>query len=119
MSRAFLLFVSLCAWATSAWAHSALVRTDPQDGATLSQIPFEIRMWFSEPIKAALSTIEVHDAAGKQVDRRDLRADAKEPSLVRLSLAGDLAPGSYKVSWSAVAQDMHVGRGSFRFTVQP
>lgn len=119
MSRAFLLFVSLFALAQSGWAHSALVRTDPQDGATLSQIPSEIRMWFSEPIKAALSTIEVRDAAGKQVDRRDLRPDAKEPLLVRLSLAGDLAPATYKVSWSAVAQDMHVGRGSFRFTVRP
>ena len=81
--------------------------------------PHEIRIWFSEPIKVGLSTFEVHDAAGKQVDQRDLRADEKEPALVRLSLAADLGPGTYKVSWSAVAQDLHVGKGSFSFRVAP
>lgn len=119
MSRAFLLVACLLSLASSSWAHSSLVRTDPKDGAKVAQAPAEIRMWFSEPIKVALSTIEVRDGAGKQVDRRDLRADAKEAVLVRLSLAENLGPGTYKVAWSAVAQDLHVGRGSFSFQVVP
>jgi methionine-rich copper-binding protein CopC len=96
-----------------------LLRSEPKDGAVLQQAPNEIRIWFSEPIKVALSTVEVRDAAGKEVDRRDLRADEKEPALVRLSLAGGLGPGIYKVSWTAVAQDMHAGKGSFSFRVGP
>ncbi len=102
-----------------AWGHSALQRTDPKDGQTLSIAPREVQVWFSEPIKAGLSTFAVRDASGKQVDRGDLRADEKEPALVRLSLQENLPPGLYKVSWSAIAQDMHVGKGGFSFRVKP
>jgi methionine-rich copper-binding protein CopC len=119
MKRYFLLFVSLLVVAAPARAHSSLERSEPRDGATLKTAPNEIRMWFTEPIKAGLSTIAVRDAAGKQIDRRDLRAGEKEPALVRLSLPANLRPGAYKVSWSVVAQDLHVTRGNFTFQVAP
>lgn len=113
------LFVSLCALATPVWAHTALERSEPKDGAVLPRAPREIQLWFSEPIKTGLSTIEVRDAAGRQVDQRDLRADKKEPALVHLPLIAEVAPGSYKVIFSAVAQDLHVTRGEIRFTISP
>ena len=113
------LFVSLCVFAAPVWAHSSLDHSEPKDRAILKEAPHEIRMWFTEPIKAGLSSIEVRDAAGKQVDRRDLRADEKESTLVRLSLIAEIAPGTYQVTWSAVAQDLHVSKGSFSFRVLP
>jgi methionine-rich copper-binding protein CopC len=119
MNRIAFAFVSLILSTAPVMAHSAFVRSDPKAGDTLKSSPSEIRVWFSEPIKVGLSTFEVRDAAGKQLDQRDLRADAKEPTMVHLSLAANLAPGIYKVSWSAVAQDLHVGKGGFRFTVAP
>ncbi len=119
MRRLSLLFVSLCLLAGPAFGHSSLVRSEPKDGAELKAAPSEIRFWFSEPIKAGLSTFTVHDAAGKQVDQRDLRADPKEPALFRLTLANGLGPGTYRVTWSAVAQDLHVGKGSLTFRVAP
>jgi copper resistance protein C len=119
MSGWRLLFVSLWAVALPAWAHSTLDHSDPRDRSVLKQAPHEIRMWFTEPIKAKLSTIEVRDAGGKQVDRGDLTADEKDPALVHLSLISEMAPGTYKVTWSAVAQDLHVSKGSFSFQVQP
>ena len=79
--------------------------------------PNEIRIWFTEPIKVALSTVEVRDLNGKQVDQKDLRADGKVSNLVHLALSQKLVPGSYKVSWSAVAQDLHVTRGNYLFKV--
>ena len=117
MKRFSLLIIGLLALPVAVLAHSALDRSEPKDGATLKKAPNEIRMWFTEPIKTGLSTIAVRDAAGKQIDQRDLRADEKEPALVRLSLPADLGPGAYKVTWSAVAQDLHVARGSFTFQV--
>jgi methionine-rich copper-binding protein CopC len=117
MKCAALLLVSLLAAATPVWAHSSLLRTEPKADAILAQPPNEIRMWFSEPIKTGLSTIEVRDASGKQVDQRDLHADAKEPALIHLSLPPNLPSGTYKVSWTAIAQDMHPGKGSFTFRV--
>src|SRR5438067_3446437 len=113
------LAVSLCAIATPVWAHSALDHSEPKDRAVLKQAPHEIRMWFTEPIKVGLSSIEVRDAAGKQVDQRDLQADEKGSALVRLSLITDIAPCTYKVTWSAVAQDLHVSKGTFSFRVAP
>ena len=119
MSRLRWLFVSLCAFAAPVWGHSSLDHSEPRDRVVLKQAPHEVRMWFTEPIKEGLSSIEVRDAAGKQVDQRNLRADEKEPALVRLSLIAEIAPGTYKVTWSAVAQDLHVSKGSFIFRVAP
>lgn len=111
--------VSLFVFATPLRAHSSLDRSEPKDGAVLKEAPPEIRIWFTEPIKAGLSTIEVRDAGGKQVDRHDLRGEEKQPALVHLSLIAGLGPGIYKVTWSAVAQDLHVSKGSFCFRVAP
>ncbi|MDQ3200177.1 MAG: copper resistance protein CopC [Verrucomicrobiota bacterium] len=119
MRRGFFAIFGLLAFAANVLAHSALERTQPKDGASLKEAPREIQMWFSEPIKVGLSTIEVRDAAGNQVDQRDLRTGEKTPALVRLSLPEKLAPGTYKVTWSAVAQDLHVGKGSFSFRIAP
>jgi len=119
MKRWSSLFVSLWLLAGPVWAHSTLDHSEPKDRSVLKQAPREIRMWFTEPIKAKLSTIVVRDAEGKQVDQRNLTADERDPALVRLSLISEILPGTYKVTWSAVAQDLHVSKGSFSFQVLP
>ena len=117
MKRNLLAAMLVCVCCSGVLAHSALQRSEPKDGARLAQSPNEIRIWFSEPIKVALSSFAVRDRAGKQIDKGDLRADVKEPMLVHLSLPPKLGPGVYKVSWSAVAQDLHVGKGGFSFEI--
>jgi methionine-rich copper-binding protein CopC len=111
--------VSLIFLATPVFGHSSLERSEPKNGETFKAAPPEIRMWFTEPIKIGLSTIEVRNAAGQQIDRRDLRADEAAPRLVHLSLPAKLDPGNYRVTWSAVAQDLHVAKGKFSFQVAP
>ncbi|MGI8432993.1 MAG: copper resistance CopC family protein [Chthoniobacterales bacterium] len=103
----------------SVTAHSTLDHSEPKAGAVLEQTPNELRLWFTEPLKIGLSTVEVRNAAGQQVDRHDLRADEKHPALVHLSLGEKLPPGTYHVSWTAVAQDMHVSKGTFSLQVAP
>ena len=103
----------------SAQAHSTLERSEPKDGAILKSAPNELRIWFTEPIKVGLSTIEVRNAANQQVDQRDFHSDPEEPALVHLSLGANLAPGLYRVAWTAVAQDMHVAKGRITFQVAP
>lgn len=109
------IFLFLCA--VSAFAHSAMLRSEPKDGARLSVSPNEIKIWFTEPLKVGLSTFVVRDSSGKEIDRRDLHADPKDPSLVSLTLPPNLPPGVYKVTWSAVAPDMHVGKGGLSFEI--
>jgi methionine-rich copper-binding protein CopC len=115
----FGLALLLLAVTASAQAHSAFVRSEPAAGAKLKKAPNEIKIWFSEPIKVALSTFEVRDPARKQINLSDLRADEKDHTLIRLSLTDHLGPGIYRLTWSAVAQDLHVGKGSLEFTVLP
>ena len=119
MSRVCVAIVGLALFAAQAVGHSSLERSEPKDGETLKVAPGEIRMWFTEPIKVGLSTFEVRNQAGEQIDQRDLRADEKQPALVRLSLPADLSAGIYKVTWSAVAQDLHVSKGDFSFRIAP
>jgi len=119
MSRILFAVASLVLLTSSAMGHSSLERSEPKDGETLKVAPGAIRMWFTEPIKVGLSTFEVRNAAGKQIDQRDLRADGKQPALVRLSLPAALPSGTYTVTWSAVAQDLHVTKGNFSFRVAP
>ena len=119
MSRILFAIPGLMLLASPALGHSSLERSEPKDGGTLKMAPGEIRMWFTEPIKVGLSTFEVRNQAGEQIDRRDLRADGKQPALVRLSLPAALPSGTYKVTWSAVAQDLHVSKGDFSFRIAP
>ena len=119
MSRILFAIPGLVLLASPALGHSSLERSEPKDGETLKMAPGEIRMWFTEPIKVGLSTFEVRNQAGEQIDQRDLRADEKQPALVRLSLPADLSAGIYKVTWSAVAQDLHVTKGNFTFHIAP
>ena len=119
MSRILFAISSLVLLASPALGHSSLERSEPKDGETLKVAPGEIRMWFTEPIKVGLSTFEVRNEAGKQIDQRDLHADENQSALVRLSLPADLSAGTYKVTWSAVAEDLHVTRGNFSFRIAP
>ena len=121
MNRVFHLIAALfwLAWQAPLLAHSALDHSEPKEGAVLKAVPNELRIWFSEPVKVALSTVEVRNEAGKQIDRHDLRADEKEPVMLHLSLMSEQGPGTLQVAWVAVAQDMHVTKGSFTFRVVP
>lgn len=115
----FAASLSLLAFPAIGWAHSTLERSEPRSGAVLELAPNEVRIWFTEPIKVGLSTIEVRDKSGRQVDGNTLRADDREKALIHVGLRPDLGPGTYKVSWTAVAQDMHPTKGTFEFQVAP
>ncbi len=78
-------------------AHALLDHSEPMAGQAVETGPEELRMWFTQPVKAALSTIEVFDVEGKQVDKRDLHTNKANAKLVRLSLP-KLAPARTRLS---------------------
>ena len=99
-------------------AHAFLDHAEPRVGSQVSQSPAEVKIWFTEKLEPAFSVIEVRDAAGKQVDKRDSHLDAKDKALLIISLP-PLGPGTYKVIWQVVSTDTHRTKGSFKFTVKP
>jgi methionine-rich copper-binding protein CopC len=97
-------------------AHAFLQHSDPAVGGKVNSSPAEVRIWFTEAIEPAFSTIQVFNAAGKQLDRKDTHQDPSNHSLLRVSLPR-LGPGTYKVVWHVVSVDTHVTKGDFTFQV--
>ena len=102
---------------SSLWAHAFLNHADPKVGSSVTDPPKQVRIWFTQALEPAFSSIEVKDAAGKQVDAKDCRVDAKDKSLLEVSLPQLLA-GTYTVTWHVVSTDTHRTQGHFEFTIK-
>ena len=97
-------------------AHAFLECADPGVGSTIQTSPSEVRIRFTENIEPAVSSIQVFDASGKEVDKRDLHLDRSDHALLHVSLP-QLGAGIYKVVWRVVSVDTHVTSGNFTFRV--
>ena len=97
-------------------AHAFLKDAEPGVGSTIQTSPNEIRIRFTENIELAFSSIQVFDASGKEVDKRDVHLDRSDRALLHVSLP-QLRAGIYKVVWRVVSVDTHVTNGSFTFRV--
>jgi copper resistance protein C len=104
------------AWSARLEAHAFLKDADPGVGSTIQISPDEVRILFTENIEPAVSGIQVFDAAGKEVDKRDLHLDRSDHALLHVSLPR-LSAGTYRVVWRVVSVDTHVTSGSFAFRV--
>ncbi|HEX3798334.1 MAG TPA: copper resistance CopC family protein [Verrucomicrobiae bacterium] len=105
-------------WQAPAWAHAFLDHAEPRVGSAVAQSPGEIKIWFTQNIEAAFSSMEVRDAQGKQVDKKDSHLDPQSKSLLLVSVPA-LAPGTYTVAWHVISVDTHKTQGHFEFTVRP
>jgi methionine-rich copper-binding protein CopC len=101
----------------NAGAHAFPDHSDPRVGATLHAPPVRVRVWFDSALEPAFSTITVHDAAGKMVDKRDGRVNRSDATLLEVSVPR-LPPGTYRVIWSVVARDGHRTTGDYTFVIK-
>ena len=99
-------------------AHAFLEHAEPAVGSTVQASPSEVRVLFTEKIELALSSVQVFDGSGKEVDKRDVHLDRSNHALLRISLQ-PLQAGTYKVVWRVGSVDTHVTKGSFTFRVVP
>ncbi len=120
MKRAALLVATLAtlAAAGAAFAHAFLDRALPAVGSTVHGPPAEVKLWFSQELEPAFSTVRVLDKSGKQVDRRDKQLNPRDAALLKVSLP-PLEPGTYRVVWRVLSVDTHVTEGDFTFEVAP
>jgi copper transport protein len=114
---AVLAVVWLVAAGMPAGAHALLRESDPAAGASLDQAPRRVVLTFTERPEPGLTSIEVLDTAGQPVQRGEGAPVEGEPLQFAVGL-GDLADGTYTVSWRVVSRDDgHVTAGSFAFGV--
>jgi methionine-rich copper-binding protein CopC len=114
----FLAAGLLALFTQAAAAHAFLDHASPRVGAVVHSAPSEVKLWFTEKLEPAFSTLRVVDGDGKQVDRKDKQMDPKDPSAMQVSLP-PLPPGTYRVYWRALSADTHVTEGDFSFVVAP
>jgi len=101
---------------TQTQAHAFLDHAEPRVGATVLAAPVEVKLWFSQEIEQAFSTVNVRDAKGARVNKASSRVDVADRTLLRVSLEA-LPPGAYTVVWRVVSVDTHVTEGDFVFHV--
>lgn len=94
-----------------------LQRAEPRVESKLKRAPDEVKLYFSERLEPAYSSLRVLDAHGLQVDRRDSRVDRANPSLLRATLPL-LPPGTYKVLWRVLSIDADITEGTFTFRIE-
>ncbi len=98
----------------AALAHAKMTASKPADGSTGAAGLSEIELSFSHPLR--VSMVHVRDG-----NKQDVRLKSELPPsfapVAKISVDG-LTPGSYEVTWTAVAEDGHVMKGSFAFSVK-
>ena len=112
-----LLLVGSVLSADVALGHSGLQRAEPPVESTLKRPPTEVKLYFSERLVPAYSTVRVEDGQGARVDRDDSRVDRSNPRLMQVTLP-PLARGTYTVIWRVLSVDSHITEGRFTLRVE-
>src|SRR6266508_5594405 len=103
--------------AAGAGAHALVRGSDPPAGASLERPPRMVLLAFTEAPDPTLSSIQVLDTSGRAGQAGRATAVPGRPLQLKAPL-GELAEGTYTVSWRAVSRvDGHVTRGAFGFGV--
>ena len=114
----FLVAILFLGVVADAPAHAVLERAEPRAGSKIRTPPGEVKLWFTENLEPAFSSVRVLDTQGRWVDRADSRVDRTNPALLRVSLPA-LEAGTYRVIWRVVSIDTHVSEGHFTFSFAP
>ena len=98
-------------------AHASLVRSTPAHRVVLGRMPERVHLWFNERLEPAYSSVSVWNAAGAQVDARDVTVGPDDPR--RLSVTVETRePGLYTVTYRVLSVDGHIVEDRFAFTVK-
>jgi methionine-rich copper-binding protein CopC len=111
------LVLAICALTGAAAGHAMLQRTEPRVESRLKRSPDEVKLYFTEPLERAYSSVRVVNDRGHQVDRGDSRVDRSNPALLRVTLP-TLPRGTYRVRWRVLSIDADVTEGGFTFWVE-
>lgn len=115
-----LALLTVALMAAAARAHALLIKSEPESGAVLEQAPDQVRAWFGQELETRLSSMQVFDLEGHQVDSGDGRVDLNDPdhASMLVGLSESLPNGTYDVRWTAVsADDGDTTEGKFSFDV--
>lgn len=113
-----LVFVAALALPASAFAHAALLKTDPSASAILGAPPTHVALTYSEAIEPRFAIVSVTNAAGTQETSGAPARSVTNPDELDVPLR-HVREGWYLVFWRVISADGHPVRGAFTFAVGP
>lgn len=117
--RAALTAVFLLLPVQAALAHAHLVASSPAANATIRQIPKQLWLNFTVPIRPTVSGVRLTEPNGRRVMLGPLAWVPHDLESVTAPMPPGLPPGRYLVEWRALDPNAHRTQGAFTFTLAP
>jgi copper transport protein len=95
-----------------AFAHAALVASDPADGAVLAKAPAELSLTFDEPVSPLILKLVEPDGSAVSLGKPKL-----DGNRVVMAAPASLGTGSYVLSWRVISEDGHPVGGAVVFAI--
>ncbi len=94
-------------------AHAQLLGTDPADGTVLAEAPETLTLTFDEPVGLRDDAVSLLDSTGEPVPVQVRAVDAE----VVVDVEGELAEGTYVLTFRVLSSDSHPVTGGSTFSV--
>lgn len=107
------LFLFITSITNSAFAHSHIEGSNPEDGEVVTEALQEIVLTFDGSVEEG-STVEVTTAEGQPIEVEEIAIDE---NTVTATIANSLSNGEYQVDWDIISADGHPLDGGFSFTM--
>ncbi len=99
--------------ATSAFAHSKVDTTTPENGAVIADVPAEVSVNFAYEIRLTRVQMIHQDLHAVPLDLGDQTSFNRAFTLP----LQDMGEGIYRIEWRGLGVDGHAMQGAFTFTV--
>lgn len=99
--------------APPALAHTAMTKTSIAENAKLAAAPEEFTATFQH--ETSIAAVKLETSSGQQVPL-DYKPTPTRSKTFKLALPA-LAPGTYTLSWRAIAKDGHAMPGAVHFSI--
>lgn len=100
------------------FAHAIMVKSQPEQNATLTISPKQIDVWFNDKVGGEYKAVAVIDSKGNRVDNKDVQQEILDGSHIYCSIPA-LTADTYTVRYRVVSIDTHIVTGKFQFTIKP
>ncbi|MBB5870123.1 copper transport protein [Allocatelliglobosispora scoriae] len=111
---ALLISAFLLVPAAPAFAHAALLGTNPGQGSIVQTAPSDVTLTFSEPVSPVSDKIRIIGPDGERADRGTPSADG---TVLKIGLRDSPPIGTYLVTYRVISADSHPVAGGFTFSV--
>jgi methionine-rich copper-binding protein CopC len=113
-----LLFTVALTTPFSVFAHAIMVKSQPEQNATITVSPKQIDVWFNDKVGGEYKAVAVIDGKGNRVDNKDVQQEMLDGSHLYCTVP-ELSAGTYTVRYRVVSIDTHIVTGKFQFTIKP